>query len=316
VQVGLHPHHDQRLVHPTAALQRRREERAGAQLRDPQLQIPRRRRQHPAAVAVAQVAVFRGTLVRGGADQVGELGLDQRLVDGLGRGTDPVADIGDLECVQDVEQGGPAPSTCSGTPSRPGLAPPPGTCPNRRGLGRGDRHPGRFESGGSRHAAAGVSRETQPRCPAAGARSSCNPQGEPALRHVLDAPSPRPSCQRTSSSVSPKRWRSASVQRLPPPMFHVEHRAGGRPVSHAQRLVRPPARRGRVELTQLHSCAVTTCAPPWSGFTINGDRGDRRSAVTLQLGGSRTRGPRPERSTRTEASPHGWKIPPPRSRMF
>jgi hypothetical protein len=41
----------------------------------------------------------------GGADQVGEFGLDQGLVDGLGRGADTVADIGDLECVQDFEQG-------------------------------------------------------------------------------------------------------------------------------------------------------------------------------------------------------------------
>jgi hypothetical protein len=54
----------------------------------------------------AQVAAFRGTLVRGGADQVGELGLDQSLVDGFGCGTDPVADIATL--------------SASGTPSRPG----------------------------------------------------------------------------------------------------------------------------------------------------------------------------------------------------
>jgi hypothetical protein len=45
VQVGLHHHGEQRLVDPPAALQQRGEERPGAQLRDPQLQIPGRRSQ-------------------------------------------------------------------------------------------------------------------------------------------------------------------------------------------------------------------------------------------------------------------------------
>jgi hypothetical protein len=52
---------------------------------------PGGRGQGPGAVTLAQVGAFRVTLVRGGADQLGELGLDQRLVDGLGRGADPVA---------------------------------------------------------------------------------------------------------------------------------------------------------------------------------------------------------------------------------
>jgi hypothetical protein len=41
VQVGLHHHREQRLIHPPAAFEQRREERSGAQLRDPQLQIAR-----------------------------------------------------------------------------------------------------------------------------------------------------------------------------------------------------------------------------------------------------------------------------------
>ena len=53
VQVGLHHHREQRLIDPAAPLQQRREERPGAQLRDPQLQIPGRGRQRPGPVPVA-----------------------------------------------------------------------------------------------------------------------------------------------------------------------------------------------------------------------------------------------------------------------
>jgi hypothetical protein len=54
VQVGLHHHREQRLVDPAAAFQQAGEERAGAQFRDPQLQIPRGGRQRAGAVAVTQ----------------------------------------------------------------------------------------------------------------------------------------------------------------------------------------------------------------------------------------------------------------------
>ena len=46
-----------------------------------------------------------GAFVAGGADRVGELGLDQSLVDRLRRLADTITDIGGLECLQDVEQG-------------------------------------------------------------------------------------------------------------------------------------------------------------------------------------------------------------------
>jgi hypothetical protein len=66
-------------------------------------------------VAVAQVGSVLAAFVAGGADGVGELGLDQGLIDGFGGLADPVADIGGLECVQDFEQGSNAsPGLCSG----------------------------------------------------------------------------------------------------------------------------------------------------------------------------------------------------------
>jgi hypothetical protein len=43
--------------------------------------------------------------VRAGADHRGELGLDQRLIQRLGRGADAVVDIGGLQCLQHLEQG-------------------------------------------------------------------------------------------------------------------------------------------------------------------------------------------------------------------
>ncbi len=65
MQVGLHHHREQRLIHPAAALQQRREERPGAELRDPQLQIPGRRGQRPGPVPVAVAGAGVGALRRG-----------------------------------------------------------------------------------------------------------------------------------------------------------------------------------------------------------------------------------------------------------
>ena len=56
-------------------------------------------------MTVAQVGAGVAAFVQGGADRVGDLGFDQRLVDRLGGLTDAITDIGDLECVQDFEQG-------------------------------------------------------------------------------------------------------------------------------------------------------------------------------------------------------------------
>ena len=46
-----------------------------------------------------------GALVRGGADRGGQLRLDQRLVERLGRGADAVIDVGELECLEEFKQG-------------------------------------------------------------------------------------------------------------------------------------------------------------------------------------------------------------------
>ena len=56
-------------------------------------------------MAVALVAAFRGTLMQAGADRIGELGLDQSLIDRLRGSADTIIDIGGLECIQDFEQG-------------------------------------------------------------------------------------------------------------------------------------------------------------------------------------------------------------------
>jgi hypothetical protein len=104
VQVGLHHDRDQGLVDPAAPLQQAGEERPGPQLGDPQLQIPGRGRQQPRPVPVALGNAGLGALVGGGADHLGELGLDQGLVDRLGGLTDAVVNLRGRESVQDLQQ--------------------------------------------------------------------------------------------------------------------------------------------------------------------------------------------------------------------
>jgi hypothetical protein len=48
---------------------------------NPQLEVTGRGRQGPATVSVALVGAGVGALVDGGADRLGELGLDQSLID-------------------------------------------------------------------------------------------------------------------------------------------------------------------------------------------------------------------------------------------
>jgi hypothetical protein len=104
MQVGLHHHREQRLIDPPAPLQQAGEERPGPQLGDPQLQIPGRGGQQPRAVPVALSEPVSRPLMRGGADHLGELGLDQGLVDGLGGLADAVVALRGRECVQDLQQ--------------------------------------------------------------------------------------------------------------------------------------------------------------------------------------------------------------------
>jgi hypothetical protein len=53
---------------------------------------------------IALGEAIRGALVRCGADHGRELGLDERLVDGLGGLADAVVHVRGLECVQDFNQ--------------------------------------------------------------------------------------------------------------------------------------------------------------------------------------------------------------------
>jgi hypothetical protein len=105
MQIRLHDHREQRLIHPPAPLQQAREERAGPQLRDPQLQVTGRRgdRLGPVAIALRRPGV--AAFVRAGADHRRQFGLDQSLVDRRCRLLDPVFDIGALECLEHIDQG-------------------------------------------------------------------------------------------------------------------------------------------------------------------------------------------------------------------
>ena len=103
VQVGLHDHREQRLVDPPPALQQGREERPGPQLGDPQLQITGGRGQRPRPGPVALRGPLLGAFPGAGADHRGQLGVDQRLVDRLGRGADPVLNTGGLHGFEHLE---------------------------------------------------------------------------------------------------------------------------------------------------------------------------------------------------------------------
>ena len=96
MQVGLHDHREQRLVDAAPALEQRGEERPGPQLRDPELEVARGRGQRPRPAAVAQCGAIGGAFPRAGTDHRSELGVDQRLVDRLGSGTDAVLDTSGL----------------------------------------------------------------------------------------------------------------------------------------------------------------------------------------------------------------------------
>lgn len=74
-----------------------------SQLRDPQLQIARGRGQGPRPGAVALRGPLRTAFPRAGTDHRGELGVDQRLVDRLCRGPDPVLDSSGLHGFEHLE---------------------------------------------------------------------------------------------------------------------------------------------------------------------------------------------------------------------
>ena len=103
VQVGLHHHREQRLVDPAPALEQRGEERPAAELGDPQLQISRGRGQGPWSASVALSGPLIGAFPGPSTNHAGQLGVDQRLVDRLGRSADPVLNTGRLHGFEHLE---------------------------------------------------------------------------------------------------------------------------------------------------------------------------------------------------------------------
>jgi hypothetical protein len=105
VHVGLHHHREQRLVDPAAAFQQRREERSLSQLRDPQLELARRGGQGSRSGSVALRHAIRGAFERSSADERRRLRVNQLLVERFGRDPDPVADIGEFQFPEQLEEG-------------------------------------------------------------------------------------------------------------------------------------------------------------------------------------------------------------------
>lgn len=92
MQIRFHHHREQRLVDPPAPLEQGGEERAGSQLRDPQIKFPGRRRQHSSSGAVAVGGALVGAFERAGADERGRFRIDQLLVQGFSCDADSVGD--------------------------------------------------------------------------------------------------------------------------------------------------------------------------------------------------------------------------------
>lgn len=76
-----------------------------AELGDLQIQVPSAGRQRPGPGAVALGRARLGAFERGGADKRGGLSLDELLIQGFGRGADPVGYIGEFKLAKQVEQG-------------------------------------------------------------------------------------------------------------------------------------------------------------------------------------------------------------------
>jgi hypothetical protein len=105
VEVSLHNHGEQRLVHPAAPFEESGEERPLSQFGDLQIQVPSGRRQHPRAGAVALSGAVLGAFETAGADESGGLGVDEFLVERFGRDADAIRDMGELEFREEVKQG-------------------------------------------------------------------------------------------------------------------------------------------------------------------------------------------------------------------
>ena len=96
MHVGLHHDREQRLIDAAAPFQQDGAERPLPERRDLQSEVPGGRGQGPQAAAVAMGDAVAGPLARGGADDRGDLRIDQLLIQLLGRRADAVGDINDV----------------------------------------------------------------------------------------------------------------------------------------------------------------------------------------------------------------------------
>jgi len=105
VDVGLHHHRVQRLVDPAAGFEDHREERAFAELGDPQLQVAGLGGQRSWTGPVAFGDPLIGALIAGGADPLRGFGFDQLLQHELDRLADQVHAITGTERLEQLRHG-------------------------------------------------------------------------------------------------------------------------------------------------------------------------------------------------------------------
>ena len=104
MHIRFHHHRIQRLVDPAASFQQRREERAGPQLGDLDLDIAAGGGHGLRSMSVAVRYPGVGAFVAAGAELVGGLGFDQRLQAGADQFGEHAGAVGALERVELGEQ--------------------------------------------------------------------------------------------------------------------------------------------------------------------------------------------------------------------
>jgi hypothetical protein len=104
VDVGLHDDGVEGQIDAPAGLEDRGEEAPTAQLRDGQVDVAGLGGEHPAAVPVALVGALLAALIAPGADQRGQLGLDQLLADETDRFSDQIEPFARLEDSEQLGQ--------------------------------------------------------------------------------------------------------------------------------------------------------------------------------------------------------------------
>src|SRR5579875_443288 len=105
VPIGPHDDRVEGLADAAAGRQKRREERAGAQLRNPHRQVAGLGRQRLSTRSVAMGHTGVASLVAAGADLLGGLSLDELLQGPLGELTDEIGAVSGAERVEQLRQG-------------------------------------------------------------------------------------------------------------------------------------------------------------------------------------------------------------------